>query len=356
MDIDQHQAVDIDQHQLVDIDQHQAVDIDQHQAVDTGRQVGRHVRLVPPVFVETQKPPPPLGEHPVPVPYPLRVALVVLAVLFLPVVLPISPLLVLAFRARPMWRWFKAWRADPGPHTFWGRPDAAKIRKLLEKHGCYYTHGALGSGKSQGGVLLGLVLAWEQVDRLTAAGDTETQVYLFFNYTVYDYKARMFLLLLGCPIATVKRVTVEQFSIMDLSEATHQHVWRRRHSVIVCDELPYYMEEDKKTVRSVLLRKLRMARRRQQFVVAIGQEIIHSRYRPLFHLRGECRMMFGRMTITWRGAQDVVDSRKPTKPVGRIAYGLDVRRLAACYDTWEDLEDLDDDESGPMLTTPRRVA
>lgn len=278
-----------------------------------------------------------------------------LLVLF-PVLLPVLPLIVLVVRIMPFVRWVERNLDDPGPHSVWGKPKPDEIKKVLEKHGCYYLHGPLGSGKTMGALMLGLVMAWSHVEQLVKAGDHETPVYLFANFTVHEYRALLFLVLLGAPTAVVNRVRIEQFSIMDQTEATKTHVWRRRHSVIVADEIPYYMEDDKKTVRGMILKHFRMVRRRQQTLLAVGQELIHSRYRPLFHLRGQCGMAFGRMRIVWRGAQDPVDNKKPTKPQATTAYGLDVRRLAKCYDTWEDLEDLDDDETPETSRPLRRVS
>lgn len=277
----------------------------------------------------------------------LRVLLLVLAVVCLPLLVVLSPLLLLVFRGRPALEWLERNRTDPGPHSFWGSPKPKAVWDIIKEHGCYYMHGPLGSGKTMGSLVLGLLMAWKQ------AGLHDEDQYLFVNFTVDQYKCRLFLVRLGCPLHVVNRIVIEQFSVMDQREATHLHVWRRRFAVIVADELPYYMEEDKKTIKSLLLRAFRMARRRKQIVFGIGQELIHSRYRPLFRLRGQCGMNLGLMRIVWRGAQDVVDAKKPTKPQAVSRYGLDVKRIGAMYDSWEDLEDLDDD-AAPM-SAPTRI-
>lgn len=279
-----------------------------------------------------------------------------LLLLLAPVLLPLAPFIVLVLRIRPFIAWVERYLDDPGPHNLWGKPKPDEIKKVLQKHGCYYLHGPLGSGKTMGALMLGLVMAWSHVEQLDAEGDHQTPVYLFANFTVHEYRARLFLVLLGAPTSVVNRVVIEQFSVMDQTEATKAHVWRRRHSVILTDEIPYYMEDDKKTVRAMILKHFRMVRRRQQTLIAVGQELIHSRYRPLFHLRGQCGMALGKMRIVWRGAQDPVDSKKPTKPQATTSYGLDVRRLAKCYDTWEDLEDLDDDEAPRSAASLRRAS
>lgn len=276
--------------------------------------------------------------------HPLLTALILV---MLPVLVPVFVVWSFLVRLQPAADWLARNVEDRGPHSFWGAPKAEQVHALLKHHGCYYLHGELGSGKTMGVVVLGLLMAWHQ------ATQHDGPQMLFFNLTVNEYRCRLLLLKMGCPSSIVNRIHIEQFSIMDQRQTTHEHVWRRRWSVICCDEIPYYMEDDKKTVRSLLLRAFRMARRRNQIVLGVGQELIHSRYRPLFRLRGHCSQAFGRMKIVWRGAQDPVSSQKPTKPQAVTAYGLDLRRIAACYDTWEDLEDLDDD--APPAPVARKV-
>ena len=279
---------------------------------------------------------------------PWKLALLLLALPLFPIVVPLVVLFFTLSRLKPAAEWVARLLDDPGPHNVWGKPDPEQVHKMLAAHGCYYLHGPLGSGKSMGLVVLCLLMAWKQAEQ------HDGEQFVFLNLTVDAYWCRLFLLRQGCPSEIVRRIRIEQFSVMDASTRTHEHVWRRRWSVIGADEIPYYMEEDKKTIRTMLLKAFRMARRRQQIVIGVGQELIHSRYRALFRLRGVCSMTLGRMKIVWRGAQDPVDAKKPTKPQGVTAYGLDIRRIAKCYDTWEDLEDLDDDS--PPVAAGTRAA
>lgn len=251
-------------------------------------------------------------------------------------------LLVVLVLARFRWvgrpfRWLFRFVANPHAGTFWGQPNVQQIRAVFNKHGAYFLHGTQGSGKSMGSVMLALVLAADMLDSLPA----DQSVTVFVNLTVYQRRAALLLASLGYPASVVTRIKVQGYSLMSPNALT---LMRQRHSIWVADEMGYYMEDDKKAVRGVMLKAIRMARRRKQFWICANQEILHSRYRPLFRARGECSMRFGLMTIAWRGAQDIVDSRKPTKPFARIRYGLDVRRVAAIYDSWEDLEDITDEE------------
>lgn len=232
--------------------------------------------------------------------------------------------------------WLFQFVEDPGPHTFWPRPNPKAIKDIIRRHGAYFLHGPLGSGKTMGALVLGLVLAGEM-----AKENPDRVIPVLVNLTVFQHRAALFLLWLLYPADVVRRIELRSFSLLDPDVLA---LLRQRFAVVIADELGYYFEDDKKAVRGVILKALRMARRRKQYWICVNQEMLHSRYRPLFHLRGECSLRFGLLTIAWRGAQDIVDSRKPTKPIGFTRYGLNVVNIAQIYDTWEDLEDIADEQ------------
>lgn len=196
-----------------------------------------------------------------------------------------------------------------------------KILDWLNFDGCFFIHGGLGGGKSYSMVMVGAIIAAETGRGLAA------------NFPLDHIAIRAYLRSLGYKSSQMP--VIQQFSVSD-----GDSVFNTDKIVILLDEVGFYFEQGK-TMRRIILRNARMARKRYQLWICSSQELIHSRYRAIFKYRLYVRRLFGKLFFAQlRSMQDPVDSRRPTRSLATFTYVLNPD-VYSCYDSWEDFDEID---------------